>query len=128
MGMYTELIFGASFKKDTPDQVIQSIKYMLGERKEKPSDFPLPEGRCEWLFQSGSFYFAVDKPVNEFWYDNIKEAWTLSVRGNIKNYAQEIETFLEWVKPYIKKGAGAKNMYAIVMYEESEEPQIYYLN
>jgi hypothetical protein len=128
MGMYTELIFGASFKKDTPDQVIQAIKYMLGERKEKPSDFPLPEGRCEWLFQSGSFYFAVDKPVNEFWYDNIKEAWTLSVRGNIKNYAQEIETFLEWVKPYIKKGAGAKNMYAIVMYEESEEPQIYYLN
>lgn len=30
--MYTELIFGATLKKDTPSQVIEALKYMLGEK------------------------------------------------------------------------------------------------
>ena len=53
MGMYTELIFGAKLKKDTPNEVIEALKYMLGEIKTKPINFPLPDGRCEWLFCGG---------------------------------------------------------------------------
>jgi hypothetical protein len=52
----------------------------------------------------------------------------LSTRSNIKNYKQEIETFLEWIKPYINGGSGSRNMYAIVIYEEQDEPTIYYLH
>jgi hypothetical protein len=41
MGMYTELIFGASFKKETPTQVIDALKYINGEIEEKPKkDYP----------------------------------------------------------------------------------------
>lgn len=44
MGMYTELIFGADLKKDTPKNVIEALKYMIGDTEEKPNDFPLPDG------------------------------------------------------------------------------------
>lgn len=68
---------------------------MMGETEEKPSDFPLPEGRCEWLFQGGSYYFAVGSPVTRMWLDDISKRWHISTRSNIKNYEREIETFFE---------------------------------
>lgn len=127
MGMYTELIFGAELKKETPNEIIEALKYMLGEIEEKPKDFPLPDGRCEWLFQGSSYYFAINKPVKKMWLDEIDNCWHISTRSNIKNYENEIETFLEWIKPYISSGSGDRDMYAIVIYENSSEPTIYYL-
>ena len=128
MGMYTELIFGAELKKDTPNEVIEALKYMLRETETKPTNFPLPDGRCEWLFCGGSYYFAVNKAVNKMWFDDISRSWHLSTRSNIKNYDQEIQTFLEWIKPYIDGGSGGRGMYAIVIYEEQDEPTVYYLH
>lgn len=61
------------------------------------------------------------------WYDENGSQWHISSRTNLKNYEGEIESFLQWIKPYIESGSGAKEMYAIVTYEESEEPTIYYL-
>jgi hypothetical protein len=127
MGMYTELIFGAELKKETPKEVIEALKYMLGEIETKPTNFPLPDGRCEWLFQSASYYFAINNSVNKMWFDDIDNRWHLSTRSNIKNYEQEIQTFLEWIKPYIDGGSGRRNMYALVIYEEDNEPTIYYM-
>lgn len=124
--MYTELIFGASLKSDTPNEVIEALKYMLGETEEKPKDFPLPDGRCEWLFQGGSYYFGVSSPVNKLFFDEVTKNYTLSTRSNIKNYESEIEEFLNWIEPYIEFGSGNKDMYAIVIYEDEEEPTIYY--
>jgi len=126
MGMYTELIFGAELKKETPNEVIEALKYMLGEI-DKPDNFPLPEGGCEWLFQGGSYYFAIHNPVNKMWFDDISGQYHISTRSNLKNYADEIETFLDWVKPYIAGGSGAREMYAITISEEQSEPTIYYL-
>ena len=127
MGMYTELIFGAELKKDTPDNIIEALGYMLGETREKPKDFPLPDGRCEWLFCGSSYYFAINNPVNKMWRDHIDNCYHISTRSNIKNYEGEIETFLEWIKPYIESGSGNREMYAITTYEDSEEPIIHYL-
>lgn len=127
MGMYTELIFGAGLKKDTPENVIEVLKYMVGDTEEKPKDFPLPEGRCERLFRGSSYYFGVNEPLWKMWKDDIGENWVLSTRSNIKNYGGEIEAFLEWIKPYIDGGSGYRDMYAIVTYEEAESPDIYYL-
>lgn len=128
MGMYTELIFGAELKKDTPETVINTLKYMLGDLEEKPNDFPLPDGRCEWLFRGGSYYFGVNEPVSKMWFDKIDNRYHISTRSNIKNYNSDIETFLEWIKPYIDHGSGGREMFAIVIYEESNEPTIYYLH
>ena len=123
MGMYTELIFGASLRKDTPKFVIDTLKYMLGEI-EKPSYFPLPEGRIEYLFTSASYYFGVNRGVSKMWFDEIAKQYSISTRSNIKNYEGEIGIFLDWIKPYIDSGSGDKEMYAIVTCEEGE-PVIY---
>lgn len=128
MGMYTELIFGAELKRNTPNEVIQALKYMLGETNVKPNDFPLPDGRCEWLFQSSSYYFGVNESVNKMWLDNVDNCWHISTRSSLKNYGGEIQKFLEWIKPYIESGSGCRDMYAIVTYEEAAEPTIYYLH
>jgi len=127
MGMYTELIFGAGLKKETPQSVIDALKYMLGDTEDKPKDFPLPDGRCEWLFQSTS-YFGMTVPANKFVFDKDFDSWCLSTRSSIKNYEGEIEEFLDWIKPYICSGSGNRNMYALTIYEDSATPSIYYLN
>lgn len=126
--MYTELILGADLKKDTPPEVIETLKYILGEIEEKPTNFPLSEGRCEWLLRGASCSFGVSSPVSKLWFDEVIGYWIISSRSNIKNYGGEIEEFLEWLKPYISSGSGNRNFYAITIYEDSEIPQIYYLN
>jgi hypothetical protein len=123
MGMYTELIFGARLKNNTPKFVIDTLKYMLGEI-EMPNDFPFPDGRIHCLFTCSSYYFGVNRSVSKMWFDEIAKQYSISTRSNIKNYEGEIEIFLDWIKPYIESGSGEKKMYAIVTYEEGE-PVIY---
>ena len=96
MGMYTELICGAELKKETPNEVIEALKYMLGEVEEKPNNFPLPDGRCEWLFQGSSYYFAISDPTNKMWLDDIDKCWHISTRSNIKNYENEPNKY--WIE------------------------------
>jgi hypothetical protein len=127
MGMYTELIFGAKLKEKTPATIINALKFMVGDLKDKPADFPECLNSCDGIFKEASNYFGVDNPQAKFYISNFDKRWCISTRSNIKNYDDEIETFLEWIKPYIRSGAGERDMYAIVTYEESD-PQIYYLH
>ena len=78
----------------------EEICDIIGEIEEKPSDFPLPDGRCEWLLRSGSEYFPINRPLSSMWCDSSDpdELYRISTRSNIKNYGNEIETFLEWIK------------------------------
>ena len=125
--MYTELIFGAELKSDTPIEIIESLKYMLGELENKPKDFPTCNNRFEHLFGCSSYYFGVNKPITKMWYDLISKSYHISTRSNLKNYDSEIETFLEWIKPYIESGSGINELYAIVIYEDAEIHTLYYL-
>ena len=127
--MYTELIFGASLKEDTPKKVIGILKYMVGDYTEEPKDYPFPEdSRHSWMLRSGSYYFGVNQGSSSLRYDEIKKSWVLNTRSNIKNYENEIESFLVWIKPWISQGSGCRDMYAIVIYEEQEEPELFYLD
>lgn len=131
MGMYTEIIFGCDLKPDTPDVAIGALKWMC-EMTEKPEVLPdhefFTDKENRWfLFQSGSYYFGVNKGVAEMWFDDISKSWHISARGNIKNYNNEIEKFLSWVKQYVYSGSGLREFYAVVCYEEQSEPTIYYL-
>lgn len=128
MGMYTELILGAALKKETPETIINSLRFIIGDITDKPKDFPFMEGsRLEWFLRGSSYYFGVSDSINRLWFDEISGRWKISSRCNIKNYENEIEQFLDWVKPWIESGSGERDMYAIVIYEEDEEPTIYYL-
>ena len=45
MGMYTELIFGASLKTDTPKEVIDTLRYMVGDI-EQPEKLVFDNNPC----------------------------------------------------------------------------------
>jgi len=125
--MYTELIFGASLKRDTPESAIKTIQAMIDDDMEAVRlNSGLIFGRNP--FNSAHGYFGLDRPVLAFWKEKYDQQWHLSTRSNLKNYEHDIELFLEWVKPLIEAGSGLRDMYAIVMYEEQQEPTIYYLN
>lgn len=127
MGMYTELVFNASLKSDTPEYVINAISFMVGYIEEKPKDFPLPDGRCEWLLRGSSCYFEKETEF-KFYVDESDKRWRLISNSSIKNYENEIEEFLKWIKPYIEQGyCNLKNSYAIVTYEEDDHSTFYKL-
>lgn len=125
MGMYTELIFGARLKKDTPENVINTLQYMTGKISDRPSDIAFEYSRNP--LRGGSYYFGITNPVCDMTFDDVSNQWQISTRSNIKNYESDIEKFLEWIKPYISQGSGAREFYAIVTYEEEDTPKIYYL-
>jgi len=133
MGMYTELIFGAELKQDTPELAINALKYMCG-MAEKPTEVPAhaffdeKEDMFWQWFGNGSYYFAICNGLRKMWLDDISKTWRISVRCNIKNYGGEIEAFLDWIRPHIEKGSGGRDFYAIVCYEEQAEPNIHYLD
>lgn len=129
MGAYTELIFGASIKKDAPKEVINTLHYLVNGKKiyeEVEIKKSVTVGR-NVLNGGGSYYFGVCNGVAKMWFDDIRSEWIISSRTNIKNYESEIETFLEWIKPFIESGSGDREMYAITIYEEQSEPTVYYL-
>lgn len=117
MGMYTELILGAELKRETPIEVIERINAYISGDTEDTS--PLIGASC---------YFAVNNSHCNFYLDHISNTWRISSRSNIRNYKGEIQSFLEWLKPYILSGSGNREFYAIVTYEECDEPTIYYLH
>ena len=127
MGMYTELIFGAGLKKDTPKKVIKNLKLMIEADWEDLQKAPKEIKSFSHIFRISSYYFGVNDPIRKIWFDKISENWRVSTRSNVKNYGSEIEQFLEWIKPFIEQGSGEREFYAIVIYEEDIEPTIYYL-
>lgn len=133
MGMYTELILGCALKKETPNEIIDALTYLfatLEEQKDYGVPINLPVGdRINWMFNSGgSYYFGAPSGQRLMQFDDISKEWRLHARFNIKNYSNEIENFINWIKPWVKQGSGKREMWAIVIYEEASEPTIYYLH
>jgi len=90
MGMYTELIFGARLKTDTPKEVIDTLRYMVGDI-EQPEKLAFDSNRNP--LRGGSHYFGVISGATKMYYNDTAKCWVLSSRANIKNYDREIETF-----------------------------------
>lgn len=124
MGMYTELIFGARLKKQTPQTIIDALTELVDGSYDGVNGV-INLGRNP--LRGGSYYFGVCAPVSKIWMDEITGQYVISTRGNIKNYDNDIEIFLEWIKPFIDSGSGESEMYAIVTYEESK-PILYFLH
>lgn len=127
MGMYTELIFGARLKKLTQLE-IDALKWMCGNI-EKPKKLHNHEFfecyKSDYLFNFCSCYFLeISKPIFKFFDGD----WFLTTRSNLKNYENEIEKFLDWIKPFIDSGSGKNDLYAIVTYEEDLKPTLYFKN
>lgn len=132
MGMYTELIFGAKLAKYTPKVCIDALNHVINGNDEDVVSDEVKEFinkySLEVLCYCSSYYFGVNKSVKEMWYDKITDSWSISIRSNLKNYHDEIETFLDYIKDYIESGSGEKELYAYVHYEGSDFPTMYTLD
>ena len=127
--MYTELIFGATLKENTPTYVTDALNCIINDRtnvnlSDEVKQF-IDEYSLSKLIWCSSYYFGahVNKPSCEF--DKIANRWCISFRANCKNYQDEIEKFIEFIKPYVEYGSGPTNIFAIVQYEEDDYPTLY---
>ena len=129
--MYTELILSCRFKSNIPKDLTYTIA-LLVEQKDVLDSLP---HNCKMLYNiddfhnplQGDCYYFVPGSYAKFWYDTITNSYCLMSRSAIKNYGNEIEKFLELIKPYIEKGSGTLDTYAYVHYEEDEVAKVYSL-
>ena len=115
MGMYTELVLGVELESP-PARLVATLQEMVNE--EEWSDLP---GRWGWMLQSTSYYFAGDSYSTLRW-DDISDSYFLTVRCDLKNYEGEIESFLQWIAPYVQPRGFA----GYVRYEEDAVPTLLY--
>jgi hypothetical protein len=128
MGMYTLFHLNAELKKDTPAMIINTIDFMTGELKEKPSNLPdhiLFTGDTRWRFmlQCDSYYFSA-KTHSRLIRDS-QHILYLNIQCNFKNYKSEIDLFLDWIKPYLDAYEGGFLGYK--MYEEDTKPTLIFM-
>jgi hypothetical protein len=125
MGMYTEL--NISVEIAPCDEVIQKLRYMLGELDidEVEMSHPLFQTeRWDYMLCSDSYYFDMQtdsKLYRDDLYVN-DPMYFLNVRCNLKNYCNEIELFLDWLCPYIL----TEGYIGYKRYEESYDPTLIY--
>lgn len=127
MGMYTELSMRCGLKKDVPQYVIETLKYMLDytlypELKEGPEETrEIITGRQTRMLQLASYSFH-PYSKSSLDYNPIVETYYFSTMFSIKNYEKEIEKFVEWLTPFIDADDGTFLGYKL--YEEGNEPQL----
>lgn len=130
MGMYTEIVAGFSLKPDTPESVVGLLKVMCGEADVFDGELPdHPLFRSErWRFigRCSSYYFGFSSSYSTVRRDSLDSQWIVSIRASIKNYGSEIGHFFDWITSYVESGSGADDLLGYSMYEESDEPVLYY--
>lgn len=125
MGMYTELNIGVSLRSDTPENVIDILKYMLGDiNNVETTDHPLfSTQRWAFMLRCDSYYFdgRTDSSMER---DDIDHEYKLNVRCNLKNYDNEIDLFLDFIRPYLE----TNGFLGYKRYEEFDDPTLIYNN
>lgn len=127
MGMYTELYIAVEIKKDTPEDVINILKYLFDHDRDdfrtEPENLPGHDFfKCErWMCigSMASFYFQ-PKATSKF-YKQL-EYYFITSRSDLKNYDGEIKKFLDWVMPYIEAYDG--DHLGHYRYEENDQPTL----
>ena len=124
MGMYTELHYNVELKKDTPDNVIKVLKYMVGDTldtSESPDHALFSASRWDIMLRCDSYYFNADTH-STLRYDEMAKAYFLCVRSNLKNYSDEIALFIDWMSDYISASEG--EFLGFWRYEGDSEPTL----
>lgn len=131
MSMYTEIYVKVVLKEGVDDNVINVLKYMLGmddielENLTLPSHSLFTTNNWHYMLRSGSYYH-IPYTVKLLEYNDISENYYLVVRSDFKNYQGEVGKFFDWISPYIEK-YGDKTFIGYSLYEEDDEPTLYYL-
>lgn len=124
MGMYTEFHFNSELKTDTPQQIIDLLNSMINFDKRckiLPNHPLFKTARWFSMLVSASYYFdACTNTTLQF--DEISDAYFLCIRCNLKNYDNEIQKFVDWISPYLKKEE--KEFLGFMRQETEETPTL----
>jgi hypothetical protein len=103
MGMYTELVLKTTVSETLPPEVEAVLQHLFGGLEDKPDKLPDHEfftcPRWDFIGQCSSFYHHPEV-LNSY-----TNGYIFS-RSDLKNYAGEIEAFINWLQPYIKEEVG----------------------
>lgn len=122
MGMYTELVLKCQIKEDAPQEVKDVVNYLFRNQR-KPERLPdhafFSCDRWDFIGKSCSYYHhpGVVNDVNDEFGDI-----SIFSRSDIKNYDGEIESFIDWLKPYIDAPEGQCIGWS--WYEEEQQPTL----
>lgn len=126
MGMYTELVMACELPETTPPNIIETIRFMLGDKDSPPEpieDHPLFQTkRWESMLVSSSYYFINSHGQSSLQYDDISKSYILTVWCNLKNYDDEIAKFLAWINKYSR----SCGFVGYMRYEEFDNPTLIY--
>jgi hypothetical protein len=124
MGMYTELVCAFELKENTPNQIINTLEYMTGQLDEIeniPSHELFKCERWRFMLQSDSYYF--DGDTHSTIRKDLFGSWYVTIRCNLKNYDNEIEKFIDWIKPY----SCSTGFIGYKRCEKAEEPDLIFI-
>ena len=104
MGTYTELNCAFSLYKDTPQHIVDTLRYMTGQAETAPVTLPphplFGDTRWDGMLSCFSSYFGGD-PHSTVRQDEINGKYHITIRCNFKDYDGEIEKFIDWITPHI---------------------------
>ena len=123
MGMYTQLFLDLTLKKDIPTEIIDVLNGMVNG----DCDYWKDKQRLNWCFNSSSYYFN-NNHYSHLIFDKIGEDYRLLVLCDFKNYDNEIETFIDWLLPFIEDDYIGDDFIGYHRYEEDREPTLLYLS
>lgn len=133
MGMYTEFVFGVSLLSTTPKEVLSLLDYLVNSDEfnytnNLPDHKFFSTDRFRSIALCSSYYFGYSDSNSKFSLDKdrISKEYLLSTRSSIKNYNNEIEKFVDWIKPYVSNGSGTNDLLGYMLYEEASVPYLFY--
>lgn len=124
MGMWTSLVISARIKPDVPPEFMVQLRSLLAGELGIRTVLGAKAVRNPLCMTSA--YFPESSSSLES--TSHLDGWTLNVVSQVKNYDNEIEGIIEWIRPHVSSGHGASDWWAIVTYEEDNRPTIHYLN
>lgn len=121
MGTYTELVLKCSIKDERPEIVHDVLNFLFNENQLHPTELPDHEffkiKGWDAVGRTNSYYHC---PRSLNFYDGKY----LFSRSDFKNYQDEIDLFLDWLKPYLSSPPGKLIGWAFG--DEMKEPVFLY--
>jgi hypothetical protein len=127
MGMYTELELTVVFEKTLPADILSILNYMVTIDADAPEVLP-----DHSFFQIFNWYRTLKSASSAYFdYSTVPTltledhgGYVLHARGNIKNYEQQFETFLDWLYQNIKYIDASTSFVGYIRHENHNLPTI----
>ena len=125
MGYYTHFQIQCTLKKDISESVVETIKGIVLD-KDMPDCSVLSEEDYNHYRREIGGYDSEFLPHREMSYCEFL-GWRIFVNGERKDYDDYREKFAEFLRPYVRRGLGVDDCFAMSFGEGQNEPTLYKL-